>query len=73
MLFCIRYWYGFFVYLFIEYNKNLCYQTFINGIVGLGFDFLKIIFLKIYLSYVHEYTVAIQMIVSLHVVVGNWI
>ena len=27
----------------------------------------------IYLFYVYEYTVAIQMVVSLHVVVGNWI
>ena len=27
----------------------------------------------IYLFYVYEYTVAVQMVVSLHVVVGNWI
>ena len=27
--------------------------------------------LKIYLFYVYEYTVAVQMVVSLHVVVGN--
>ena len=28
-------------------------------------------FLKIYLFYVYEYTVAVQMVVSLHVVAGN--
>jgi hypothetical protein len=28
-------------------------------------------FFKIYLFYVYEYTVAVQMVVSLHVVVGN--
>jgi hypothetical protein len=28
-------------------------------------------FLKIYLFYVYEYTVAVEMVVSLHVVVGN--
>jgi hypothetical protein len=32
--------------------------------------FLKI-YLSIYLFYVYEYTVAVQMVVSLHVVVGN--
>jgi hypothetical protein len=30
-------------------------------------------FLKIYLFYVYEYTVAVQMVVSHHVIVGNWI
>jgi hypothetical protein len=29
------------------------------------------IFLKIYLFCVYEYTVAVQMVVNLHVVVGN--
>jgi hypothetical protein len=28
-------------------------------------------FFKIYLFYVYEYTVAVQMVVSLHLVVGN--
>jgi hypothetical protein len=32
--------------------------------------YLFSIFLKIYLSYICEYTVAVQMVVSLHVVVG---
>jgi hypothetical protein len=30
-------------------------------------------FLKIDLFYVYEYTVAVRMVVSLHVIVGNWI
>jgi hypothetical protein len=29
-------------------------------------------FKKIYLFYVYEYTVAVQMVVSHHVVAGNW-
>ena len=33
----------------------------------------SLFFLKIYLYYVYEYIVAVQMVVSLHVVVGNWI
>jgi hypothetical protein len=46
-----------------EYDQNM-YSC-------LRFFFLKKIYLFIYLFYVCEYTVAEQMVVSLHVVVGN--
>jgi hypothetical protein len=32
---------------------------------------IVLFFFKIYLFYVYEYTVTVQMVVSLHVVVGN--
>jgi hypothetical protein len=34
-------------------------------------SFFFFLFLKIYLFYVCEYSIAVQMVVSLHVVVGN--
>jgi hypothetical protein len=35
--------------------------------------FFFMLIIKTYLFYVCEYTIAVQMVVSLHVVVGNWI
>jgi hypothetical protein len=37
------------------------------------FFFLRFIYLFIYLFNVCEYTIAVQMVVSLNVIVGNWI
>ena len=48
-------------------NRQPSVPLFFFSFFNIPTDFLK----KIYLFYVYEYTVAVQMVMSLHVVVGN--